>query len=357
MPKNINLFKTLLTIVCFFSVCGCKPFQAESSKLKVTEGQQINSSFFPASVRLPDSGCSATFVSETTLITARHCVVSINQDFRTLPVTYAGVTGFVIGAGNYYPLDLSVVVFPKRVAPSFIPVATKSPFIGQDVTIVGFGSDESFRNHGIGTKRLGQNNIDRIQANIFSFKMDDGASHIGSGDSGGTAMNENHELIGVMISTTIEGDSWSNLTNLLAGEAQGFLREAVSRGAIINGLSASSGSGSTVTTETPTLSTSSSTTPSKLRYFFGANMRPAQVTIWSGQVFDGMKIEDIQTDSPADRAGFIAGDVVTLIDRQWVKNDTTWDQIVNNLGSAKVLIHYVRDDVVKEVWVTLNPNG
>jgi hypothetical protein len=122
----------------------------------------------------------------------------------------------------------------------------------------------------------------------------------------------------------------------------------VSQGAIIRGFDGNSSS--------ETSSVTSHGTSSGLRYYFGASVKPAQVKIYSGRVFDGMKMECIEPKSPAEIAGFVVGDTVTLIDRKWVSSGTEWDRVVNQLSSGRVLVHYVRNDRVVDTWVDLKPN-
>lgn len=183
---------------------------------------------------LTQSICTGTFVNDSQLITAGHCVEGLNSEepelyfVRAEGLTEDGLPDYrpVAKADNFirhpkYSIklnngvnryDLSIVNFPEGTAYEYSDIATQTPETGAALTIVGYGNNQhyatssgEFVGSGAGIKRFGENVIHATSEGFISFvgvpeAMPEVAEGqlvaSGSGDSGGP-MFVNGELVGV----------------------------------------------------------------------------------------------------------------------------------------------------------------
>ncbi|MGC4115996.1 MAG: trypsin-like serine protease [Myxococcales bacterium] len=155
-----------------------------------------------------DEICTGTLVGAKTVITAAHCIES------TTASRYAFILGSTAypansvtvhpswdgnadsGEGKY---DIAVIVLKTSPNITPTPVATAAPFVGQEVTLVGFGvTGENYNNYG--TKRITTNNLSKVVATKIYWMPSGGVGTTCYGDSGGPAfanVNGQEVLLGV----------------------------------------------------------------------------------------------------------------------------------------------------------------
>ncbi len=219
----LSLFASATLLAGFSIGCGQKASDQQSS-VKVTNGASITESEYPSVVLLVsltpqgESICTGTFVNDSQVVTAAHCVEGLDAARPT--IAYAkedkatGEIGLAAVALNFVrqpaydfaegvnPKDIAVVNFPENTAPATSPLATTTPLVGDEMTIVGFGNNENFYDttgsqsgSGAGNKRVGKNQVGKITDDgMIAFVGVPGAVPdleagelvgSGSGDSGG----------------------------------------------------------------------------------------------------------------------------------------------------------------------------
>lgn len=210
---------------------------SEASELRITNGQQTQPSRLSAVIY--QDGCTGTFVSPTTIITAGHCA---DHGF-----TYKGVrTRSYQSMGEYYGIpwdfanDVRVLIFPQPVAPAWMPVVNEAAFSGLHVVMAGFGAfDMTGDGRGDGRFRFGTNFIHGFEANgriivingtrFESIGGVEGSdSSTGPGDSGG-ALLWNGRLTGVISGGALTSDSSQKaiFVNLTHPEIRAFLNAQI----------------------------------------------------------------------------------------------------------------------------------
>lgn len=227
-----------------FALIGCGA-QQSGSELSVRYGQVIPESDYPSVVFL--GGCTGTFVSPTTLITAKHCVGSPNSQ---------GIVSQQIRLprqGNVYSLkvfahpsgptccskhDVAVAIFPKNTALQVTELSFAGVVQKDEITMVGFGGKSGDPTAGdFGIKRIGTNAVDSVSEGMIKTTMNpNGQSRCGlaPGDSGGPLF-KNGAFVGVASSG--DGRTWSRHVDISNPEAIRVLKIAVDHGAEIPGLS------------------------------------------------------------------------------------------------------------------------
>ena len=223
----------------------------DGSGVDVTNGLDINEGTYPAVVQIlmGNASCTGTFVSETTMITAAHCVLE-GDEIRSVRVAQTGAQSTKIlvhpnATGNVGGEDLTVVIFPRQPGQKVMPLSKRKPQAGDAITIVGYGLSDVSQNNSAGTKRLGKNKLLDASGNelVFGGELRNvGAAGNGensasaSGDSGGP-MFISDELVGVTSGGTTQDDTkYSFYVNLLSASNQAFLKSTLARGAEIPAL-------------------------------------------------------------------------------------------------------------------------
>lgn len=171
---------TTLTLLWALS-SACKP-AGDAADLKVTNGQ--TTSDYPEVVQLDLDGgalCTGTFVSDTTLLTAAHCLKG--------GVAVGGVKALKVFRNPKYggqvdAWDTGVALFPPGTGKKTASLLGRSPRQGEAVTIVGFGLNDMIAKTGAGTKRLGRNKIAAVEQGMVFF---DGAATAGEGNGEGSS--------------------------------------------------------------------------------------------------------------------------------------------------------------------------
>ncbi|HYX37284.1 MAG TPA: trypsin-like serine protease, partial [Oligoflexus sp.] len=156
--------KIVATGILAFMLVACGAAN-ENSETKVTNGKVIGDSSYPSVVQIyaavegKPGTCTGTFVSKTKMITAGHCVESLDSSDPKLYVLgkrvengeekyFAKVKAvsfkrhpkydISLGVSRY---DVTIVTFPADSASGFSTPASKSPSVGQKLTIVGYGAN------------------------------------------------------------------------------------------------------------------------------------------------------------------------------------------------------------------------
>lgn len=223
---------SLVGLLAVSSLVGCGSPKEASSESKVTNGIQVKNTDFPSVVLLVkldaagESICTGTFVNDSQVVTAGHCVEGLNaaRPFLFFVKSEDESSGRPIQALSFVrhqnyditagvgPLDLSVINFPANSAPAVTPIISASPTAGEEFTIVGYGNNENFFDEtgfptgsGAGIKRSGTNKIADVADGMIAFVGVPGSIEgleegqivsSGSGDSGGPLF-VNGQLAGI----------------------------------------------------------------------------------------------------------------------------------------------------------------
>lgn len=259
--------RTSLLIACILTILtACK--KDKPSEVKLVNGKFDRDGKFASviQVRLPEPvpgqpnaigwpTCSASVVSDTTLITAAHCFDTGDTNKIEAVVdgqTVAKATG-VMSNPRYksQDYDIAVVVFPEGTFARFTPysIVQSAPGPGTEVTIVGFGNFNHLSQSGSGKKRWGTNKIKEIDSWVRfegATSPAGGSAEEGSGtdvlnsqgDSGGPLLH-NNQILGVSSSVSVSGPADSEGRPTSAARETGryfnvladlpFLRDAVTK--------------------------------------------------------------------------------------------------------------------------------
>jgi hypothetical protein len=234
------------------AMAGCKTTSHADSAVKVTNG--IPTDGYPAVVYLNndslEAACTGTFVSDTTLLTAAHC---INNDddgglridtVRSLKsIHVAGVFG--LGAQRL-PTDLAIIIFPPGTGTSTIPMATKPPAVGDSITIIGYGRTIATVDKSVSETQAitGDNQLQSAGAFLF-FTGQPGPSDTvpagqdsasGDGDSGGPLLIDGKLAGTCAVGSVAQGRKRSFYINLQSPQSCALLRRAQAEGADIPAL-------------------------------------------------------------------------------------------------------------------------
>ncbi len=155
-----------------------------------------------------DEICTGTLVGAKTVVTAAHCIESLSAS------RYAFILGSNVyqansvirhssysGSADNYEGRHDIALILLKTSPNITPtpVATSAPYVGQDVTLVGFGvTGENYNNYG--TKRITTNNISQVGTTKIYWMPSGGVGTTCYGDSGGPAfvtVNGQEILMGV----------------------------------------------------------------------------------------------------------------------------------------------------------------
>ena len=201
--------------------------------------------------------CTATAVSDNTLVTAAHCVEQMGidesgkvngqicvqsgaargkcSDSLWMPAEYMSPPS----ANLKYKWDVAVGVFPRGTFANFFPVQTTAAAVGQEAVLVGY-SDDNQTEEGKGSKRWGRNRVDELRGGVTIITSYLGSSDgvaVSPGDSGGPLF-VGCKLTGVA-SRMSEGESGkiSLHTNLTIAENSSWLGALEQKGGYICGVS------------------------------------------------------------------------------------------------------------------------
>lgn len=233
--------KFLKTISVSIILFGCKPLQ---SKPLVMNGIVVPHESYPSVVLLSteftdDTGfqatstCTGTAISHQLVLTAAHCINTVNKTYWVNSSTKKSVA-----AENFFvhpnynrnkrssmhganPYDIAVIVFNPDTFKDISPLATKPPSIGDTIQFIGFGRNNQGKDKeqidSTGVKRVGTNKVlNFINSNIYfeGIAWDDklqenSQSSSAPGDSGGPLFF-NNALAGICSGGPIDSTTVSN---------------------------------------------------------------------------------------------------------------------------------------------------
>ncbi len=232
------LLRTALNVTAFSLLVSCG-IQSKS-ELNITNGVKVQPDRLKAVIF--QDGCTGTFVSPTTILTAAHCA---DKGF-----TYNGVktTSWesmpeALKTPWRFDIDVRILVFPKAVAPAWIPVSTVSMLGDEDVLVAGFGTFDMEKKTNDGKFRYGTARLNGFEANGALLVWDGlsaesvkdhigDQSGVGPGDSGGPMFRDG-QLVGINVG--VAGSSTPNMhksitVNLTHPSIKSFLDRAVKKG-------------------------------------------------------------------------------------------------------------------------------
>lgn len=236
--RNAGIMASTTIAMFLLSACG----QKISSDPNVVNGKVIDSTEYPEVVMIYSTAevdgeqkagmCTATFISDSTVLTAAHCtmlgevvdprtgkvdlsidIIRVQKDEEGKIINKEVLATSVAAyrnpdwdaefkkqqVNNY---DLGVVVFPEGTSQHIANIRTSKPQIGEELTVVGFGlnyvpsSQEDVDSSSAFIKRMGHNKVSKPWLGSFDgFIYFEGATetttadgsnaNASSGDSGG----------------------------------------------------------------------------------------------------------------------------------------------------------------------------
>ena len=239
----LNLIATLFLVA--LTSCGK---EEQNSDVKIDSGRFITStSENKVSGVVSIGGCTATTVSDNTVITAGHCVSEGGQ----VCVAASGSQQRVCSNKVYTPSewkrqawesDIAVAIFPNGTFKNFFEVATEALQRSQPVVMVGYSKYSiSSQDSGKGSKRWGRNIVGSFQAGnviITTYGSSADKVAVNPGDSGGPMFHE-CKLVGVTSRTSGYGTfagKTSLHTNVQYQRNMDFLSSLKDKGASYCGL-------------------------------------------------------------------------------------------------------------------------
>jgi V8-like Glu-specific endopeptidase len=200
-------FSWMSILLLFLASCGqneemtTKAVPLElSSMQELFNGKTVAETDYPAVYKI--GGCTGTFVSPSTMITAAHCVSTGGT--VTLQRRLVGVSSVrVVRNPRYGQLglnDTAVVLFPPNTSPYYVDVSKSAVQAGDAVTAVGYGCTNGGGSGGV--KRAGTNTISSTANGTISLYRSTTAPESGQsvtlcpGDSGGPLFKDS-TLVGV----------------------------------------------------------------------------------------------------------------------------------------------------------------
>jgi hypothetical protein len=265
----------ILFAILALTVLACQPSTTEIQKSDsgIVNGRVTQD--YPEVIQLRRGGypsCTATSVSDSTIITAAHCMGYGPSDLSY--VDNKGVTHYAVAQLDSEKVDAAVVVFQKGTFKASASILQRAPKAGDVLVMVGYGQTDYINNNmPDGLKRVGRNTItsfaDRANG-VINHRYDGGdylhyrssivvdtpvgeESMTGRGDSGGpmfingqlagcTSFGATRETLANMYQFVNEPNPDNSLiyeydTNLLSPSGKELLLRAKSEiGAEIRGL-------------------------------------------------------------------------------------------------------------------------
>lgn len=270
--KNLLWSHTISKGLLFIALTGvvglnaCKSRPEQGTRLKVVNGKPIADDSVPAVIQIQVTlgggafaGCTATWVSDSTVLTAAHCITDAGGNASKISISRG--TGKGLKASRMYihksylrseanGRDIAILQFAKGSSNVFIPMALTQAKPGDDLTIIGFGKFDHKIGSSGGQKRIGTNKVREVDyAGRIVFdgmispkdKTGTGENVTNSqGDSGGP-MIINNRVVGVSSSVnsnpTAEGKLRGNYESVRAPEVESWLMELAKAGVYMIGLS------------------------------------------------------------------------------------------------------------------------
>jgi len=273
--KNWLKFAAVAGLVLNTFACGTADRAATDSAVKVTNGREIAETDYPSVVYIASqvqggiASCTATFVNDSQVVSAAHCVEGTSASSPSLylvKLTYVDGEAQLsavakaqrwVRPANYNfddgvnKLDASVITFPENSAPAVSALAAVPTKAGDSLTIVGYGNNRNFidasgqfTGSGAGKKRVGTNQVGAVIDGMIQFigtpsagsDFEPGSLVLsGSGDSGGPLF-VNGRLAGVTsgggVGSTGDGQEVyiSQYVDLKSADSQALLRKALKPG-------------------------------------------------------------------------------------------------------------------------------
>lgn len=228
--KTLFLFVTIVAVAC------AREHDADDSALKVINGKTVDETEHPAVYSI--GGCTATFVSDSTMITAGHCVTpggSVQLRKRsTARSTKIIRNPRYTGTGLQ---DTAIVLFPAGTSAHWLPVQKQIVQSNDDVLLVGYGCTLSTGKSG--EKRIGTNKIAATSGGVISLRRGTTGPESGTdatlcpGDSGGPLLKGN-TIVGIASYWDGGAGRLSGHADVTHSENQKFLQSTLAQGASIN---------------------------------------------------------------------------------------------------------------------------
>ncbi len=258
--QAIAFRKFLFFVALSQFISSCTQSTPKTSQLKIDSGlyiDQNSQNIVPGVVYL--GNCTATAVSDNTLITAAHCVdranfISDDQLNDKICVRSGNIANGKCSIALYMPkkyrissrgedrgyeYDVAVAVFESGTFKNFFKVQQNPAATGDKVSLVGY-SQENPGSGSSSSKRWGYNKISKFDSpgEIVSeyARSVDGVA-VSPGDSGGPLFSNQCEILGVASRMTVESNKKSLHTNLTWSENIAWMKGLEAKGAYFCGLS------------------------------------------------------------------------------------------------------------------------
>jgi len=155
----------------------------------------------------PQGICSGTLISSTKILTAAHCLASvdgayfINVNGNIFPAASAVEHERYDGAvGNPFDVAILTLAAPQPVIPEPVLISRSVP-IGEKVTVFGYGRDEdgeSATDKGADSLKAGRMEVTDYTGGLIKAEFDETGSSACNGDSGGPAVFEDDGVSGIV---------------------------------------------------------------------------------------------------------------------------------------------------------------